>query len=130
MFFELRQYRALPGKRDELASYMEEVIIPFQVAKGMVITGTFRGEQEEDLYVWIRRFESEAEREALYTAVYQSDEWKNTIGPKVGALLDREKMVISRLTPMAKSVMHRGWRTGLHPQPTQPTDRHRRNAAA
>ena len=106
MFFELRQYRALPGKRDELASYMEEVIIPFQVAKGMVITGTFRGEQEEVLYVWIRRFESEAEREALYTAVYQSDEWKNTIGPKVGALLDREKMVISRLTPMAKSVMH------------------------
>lgn len=106
MFFELRQYRALPGKRDELAHYMEDVIIPFQTAKGMVITGSFTGEQEDDLYVWIRRFKDEAEREALYTAVYQSDEWKNTIGPKVGQLLDREKMVISRLSPMEKSVMH------------------------
>lgn len=106
MFFELRQYRARPGKRDELARYMEDVIIPFQTAKGMVITGSFTGEQDEDLYVWIRRFKDESEREALYSAVYQSDEWKSTIGPKVGELLDREKIVVTRLLPMAKSVMH------------------------
>ena len=106
MFFELRQYRALPGKRDELARFMEEVIIPFQVEKGMVITGTFTAEQDDDLYVWIRRFESEAEREKLYTAVYDSDEWKTTFGPKIRELLDREKMVVTRLSPMPKSVMH------------------------
>ncbi len=106
MFFELRQYRAWPGKRDDLAKYMEDVIIPFQTAKGMVITGSFVGEQEDDLYVWIRRFKDEAEREALYTAVYQSDEWKGTFGPKIGELLDREKIVVSRLTPMEKSVLH------------------------
>jgi hypothetical protein len=106
MFFELRQYQAFPGKRDELATYMEDVIIPFQVAKGMVITGSFTGEQDENLYVWIRRFENEAERETLYSAVYQSDEWKNTFGPKIGELLDREKIVVSRLEPMPKSVMH------------------------
>jgi len=105
MFYELRQYRALPGKRDELARYMEEVIIPFQVAKGMVISGSFTGEKEDDLYVWIRRFETEAEREALYAAVYQSDEWKTDIGPKIGTLLDREKMVVTRLEPMPKSVL-------------------------
>ena len=40
-----------PGKRDELARYMEEVIIPFQVAKGMVVSGTFTGETDPDLYV-------------------------------------------------------------------------------
>ncbi len=105
MFYELRQYRAKPGQRTDLANYMEEVIIPFQVAKGMVITGTFTGETDEDLYVWIRRFESESEREALYTAVYQSDEWKTTIGPTVVALLDREKIVVTRLEPMPKSVL-------------------------
>lgn len=105
MFYELRQYRAKDGKRAELASYMEDVIIPFQVGKGMVISGSFTGEKEEDLYVWIRRFENEAEREALYTAVYQSDEWKNVIGPKVGDMLDRDKIVVSRLEPMAKSVL-------------------------
>lgn len=106
MFFELRQYRAKPGKREELARYMEEVIIPFQIARGMVITGAFTGETEEDLYVWIRRFESEAEREKLYAAVYQDEEWKNVISGKVGELLDREKIVVTRLNPMPKSVMH------------------------
>ena len=105
MFYELRQYRAQPGKREELAHYMEDVIIPFQVGKGMVISGSFTGEKEDDLYVWIRRFESEAERETLYTAVYQSDEWKTVIGPKVGTMLDRDKIVVSRLEPMAKSVL-------------------------
>ena len=105
MFYELRQYRAKPGRRAELASYMEEVIIPFQVAQGMVITGTFTGETDEDLYVWIRRFESEAEKETLYTAVYQSEEWKTTIGPKVIDMLDREQIVVTRLEPMPKSVL-------------------------
>lgn len=106
MFFELRQYRAWPGKRDELARYMEEVIIPFQTAKGMVVMGSLTGEQEEDLYVWIRRFEDEAERERLYAAVYQSEEWKTTFGPRIGELLDREKIVVTRLTPMPRSVLH------------------------
>jgi hypothetical protein len=105
MFYELRQYRAKPGQREALARYMEDVIIPFQVGKGMVVTGSFTGETEEDLYVWIRRFENEAEREALYAAVYQSDEWKNTIGPTVIAMMDRDRAVISRLEPMPKSVL-------------------------
>jgi len=103
MFYELRQYRAKDGQRANLATYMEEVIIPFQVGKGMVITGAFTGETEDDLYVWIRRFENEAEREKLYAAVYQSDEWKTEFGPKFGDLLDREKIVVTRLEPMAKS---------------------------
>ena len=105
MFYELRQYRSKPGRRAELAQYMEETIIPFQVARGMVITGAFTGEKEEDLYVWIRRFESEAEREKLYAAVYQDPEWVSTIGPKVGEYLDRDKIVVTRLEPMPKSVL-------------------------
>ena len=105
MFYELRQYRSKPGQREALARYMEEVIIPFQVGKGMVVTGSFTGETEDDLYVWIRRFENEAEREALYEAVYQCDEWKNEIGPKIGAMLDRDRMVVTRLEPMPKSIL-------------------------
>ena len=52
---------------------MEEIIIPFQVSKGMVILGSFTGQEEDDLYIWVRRFEGEAERKALYEAVYESD---------------------------------------------------------
>ena len=54
--------------------------------------------------MWLRRFESEAEREALYKAVYESDFWKNEMSPKVGELLDRSKMNIQRLVATPKSV--------------------------
>ena len=46
-FYELRQYTVLPGKMDEWVKFMEDEIIPFQVAKGMVICGSFKGEEDE-----------------------------------------------------------------------------------
>lgn len=103
MFFELREYRSLPGQRENLLRYMEEVVIPFQLSKGMVVVGSFVGEQEEDLYVWIRRFESEEERERLYAAVYKSPEWVNEIAPPIGAMMDRERMVVRRIVPGPRS---------------------------
>jgi hypothetical protein len=98
-FYELRQYTVRPGKMDAWVKFMEEVIIPFQVGKGMVITASFKGETDDSVYVWLRRFESEAERERLYTAVYQSDEWKTAISPKVGELIDRETIKVQRIVP-------------------------------
>jgi len=106
MFFELRQYRVWPGKREEWVKLMEEKIIPFQVAQGMVVIGSFVGEQEEDLYVWIRRFESEEQRAELYAKVYESDYWKNEIAPLVPELMDRSRIVVTRLEPTPKSVIH------------------------
>jgi hypothetical protein len=106
MLYELRQYRAQPGRRDDLARFMEEVIIPFQSSKGMVIVASFVAEEEDDLFVWIRRFADEDDRVRLYEAVYQDDRWKNEIAPKVGELLDRPRMVITRLNPTPKSVLH------------------------
>ena len=82
-FYELRHYRVLPGKMDEWVRFMEEVIIPFQVARGMVICGSFRGESDDQTYIWLRRFDSEKQREQLYEAVYGSDEWKNDFSPRV-----------------------------------------------
>ena len=104
-FYELRQYKVLPGKMDEWVRIMEQEIIPFQVSKGMVICGSFRGETDESVYVWLRRFESEAEREALYQAVYQSDHWKNDIAPRVPECLDRSQIVVTRIVATPKSTM-------------------------
>jgi hypothetical protein len=105
MFFELRQYRTLPGQRNTWVKFMEEEIIPFQVAKGMVILGSFVGQEEDDLYVWIRRFESEEERERLYKAVYESEHWKNDIAPKIPAMLDRSAIKVTRIEATPKSVI-------------------------
>ena len=105
MLFELRLYRMRPGQRDAWVKFMEEVIIPFQISKGMVIVGSFVGEQDQDQYVWLRRFDSEEERVRLYQAVYESDHWKNTIAPRVGELIDREQIQVSRLQPTPKFVL-------------------------
>jgi hypothetical protein len=105
MFFELRQYHVRPGQRENWVKCMEEEIIPFQVKMGMVILGSFVGEEDESIYVWIRRFESEAERKRLYDAVYQSDYWKNEISPKVPTLIDREQIRVTRIVATPRSVI-------------------------
>ena len=106
MLFELRQYRLLPGQRDNWVKFADEVMIPFQRGKGMTVVGSFVGEQEDDLFVWIRRFDSEEQREELYRAVYESEEWKNDLAPRIGGMLDREKMLITRLIPTPGSDIH------------------------
>ena len=103
-FYELRQYKVLPGQMDEWVKVMEQEIIPFQVSLGMVITGSYRGETDDSVYVWLRRFESEAEREALYKAVYESEHWKTNIGPRIPQYLDRSAIVVTRIVSTPKSV--------------------------
>ncbi len=98
-FYELRQYKVRPGKMEEWLKVMEEEIIPFQVSKGMVITGSYRGEEDDSVYIWMRRFESEEAREKLYKAVYESDFWKNDMSPRIPDMLDRDAMLITRIVP-------------------------------
>ena len=105
MFFELKEYWAKPGQRDRYVKFHEEVVIPFQISKGMVIVGSFVDQEDEDHYVWMRRFSSEQERERLYTAVFESETWKNDIAPKSHELLDFERSLVTRIDPTPKSVM-------------------------
>lgn len=103
MFYEIRRYQAQPGRRGEWVRYMEDVVIPFQAERGMTVTASFVDEEDEDSYVWIRRFDDEEQRKRLYAAVYESDEWQQVIGPMVYELLIREKSVITRAIPTAAS---------------------------
>ena len=105
VLFELRQYKVRPGQQAKWVKFMEEVIIPFQASKGMVILGSFVDETDESVYVWIRRFRDEAEREAQYEAVYQSEEWTTKIGPQIPEMMDREGIAVRRLLPTPHSVL-------------------------
>ena len=67
--------------------------------------GSFVGEEEDGLYVWIRRFESEEERKRLYKEVYESDYWKNEIAPRVPEMLDRDAIEVKRIVATSKSVI-------------------------
>ena len=104
-FFELRIYQISPGKMNEWVSFMEKTIMPFQVSKGMVIHGSFTVEEDNDTYVWIRRFENEQERISLYKKVYESDEWLNGMDKTVEKLIDRSATVVKRLKSTDMSVM-------------------------
>ena len=103
MFYELRRYQARPGRRAELVALMEDTIIPYQASLGMDITASFVDEQDADIYIWMRRFESETEREELYAKVYQSEKWKNEIAPAIDAIFIRASIVVTRLVPTEKS---------------------------
>ena len=105
MFFELREYRTLAGQRQNWVNFMEEEIIPFQVSKGMTILASFVGEEEDDLYIWVRRFESEEQREKLYKAVYESDYWVNEVAPRIPDMMDRSKIVVRRIEATPRSVI-------------------------
>jgi hypothetical protein len=104
-FFELRQYRIKPGHHDDWIKLMEEEILPFQTSKGMVIVGSWWDEQDPEHYIWMRRFESEEERERQYEAVYQSDRWKNDISDRVGEIMDRSQIKVTRIEPTRMSVL-------------------------
>ena len=106
MFFELRQYRIKKGKMKQWVKYAEEVLLPFQISQGMVVVGTFVGLEEKDLFVWIRRFESERERKKLYKKVYESETWLKQIKPGVDKMLIRPKMVIITMKATSKSIIH------------------------
>lgn len=104
-FYELRQYKVLAGQMDAWLKVMEQEIIPFQVAKGMVICGSFQGETDASVYVWLRRFESEEQRVALYAAVYESDFWKQEMAPRIPQYLDRSAIVVTRIVPTSRSTV-------------------------
>lgn len=104
-FYELRQYRVRDGQRERWVAFMEEKIIPFQTARGMTIVGSWIDPAQPDLYVWMRRFESEEQRKALYAAVYEDPLWASEFRPAIGEMLDREKIVVTRLEATRKSPM-------------------------
>lgn len=105
MVVELREYKTLPGQRQSWVDYMEEVIIPFQRAKGMTIVGSFVGSEDENTYVWIRTFADESERTRLYAAVYQTPEWEDEISLRVAEMLDRDRIKVTLLDPTPASAI-------------------------
>jgi hypothetical protein len=105
MFLELRQYHVLPGQRDNWVKLFDEEIAPFQTKMGMDVVGSFVGEEDESVFVWIRRFADEEERKRLYAAVYESEHWKDEIAPRVPTMIDVEKIKVTRIVATPRSAI-------------------------
>ena len=106
MFFELRQYRIKPGQMERWVKFMDEKIVPYQVTKGMIVVGNFVATEEDNLYIWIRRFESEAQRQEAYQATYKDGDWAEEFAPLVDEMLDREKgLTVTLMAPTPGSII-------------------------
>lgn len=104
-FFELRQYQILDGQLDRWVAFMDKTLIPFQRSCGMIIVGSWFV-RETNQYVWIRRFESQADKERLYKAAYKNDTWLNELKPIVYEMLDRDhKLNVREMSPSPLSII-------------------------
>ncbi|ULH18312.1 NIPSNAP family protein (plasmid) [Deinococcus sp. KNUC1210] len=97
MFYEFRRYQVQQGQRDAWVKVMSEIIIPFQIGCGMDFVAEFIDDERPDDYIWMRRFESEAQREQLYAVVYGGQEWQDILAEH-GHLL-AAKPQVTRLIP-------------------------------
>ena len=105
MFFELRQYKTKPGKRASWVKVMEEKIIPFHASNGIVVVGSFTGQDDNDAYVWLRRFESKEQKDAFSKVIAESDYWQKEVGPDIQKMLDRDAMKVTPLEATPLSVV-------------------------
>lgn len=92
--FEVRTYPVFEGAMDEWSAFMEGTIVPFIEEKGMKVDAMFRAAEDQNVYVWIRRFDNEAHRQELYKAVYETDHWQTNIKPTVRRLVDVGNAVV------------------------------------
>jgi hypothetical protein len=104
MFFEIRRETAVKGKGKDLARYMDDEVIPMHQSRGMTVVASFTDEDDADAFVWIRRFESVQEREAIVDRVHADPRWISTIGPTVVPLVAAEAVTV-RLLPTPGSAL-------------------------
>jgi len=103
--YELRQYRVRDGKMQQWLELMEGEIMPFLATCKVTVAASFCALDDPNRYVWIRRFEDEADLKQKYRDVYESDHWLSTIKPRIGELIIREEAVVDKLSPTALSVL-------------------------
>ncbi len=84
---------------------MGEQVIPLHVEKGMEVVAAFVDLDDEDAYVWVRRFAHEDERRAVLDAVHDDPRWRDGIGPAVRDLLAPGRPSTTRLVPVDTEVL-------------------------
>jgi exosome complex RNA-binding protein Csl4 len=102
VFYEIRRETAVPGRGKELARWMDEQIIPVHEANGMVVVGAFIDTEDEDAFVWIRKFRDEEQREEVVARVHQDPVFESEIRPRLERIRAGDAVTV-RLAPTASS---------------------------
>jgi hypothetical protein len=81
---------------------MVEQVIPLHEAHGMTVVGSFVDADDEDAFVWIRRFRDADERQRVVQRVHQDPTFETAVGTRVPELLASDAVTV-RLVPTAGS---------------------------
>lgn len=84
--FELRRYRARPGRRDELIAMFEAHFRAAYEAAGATILASWTVPDEPDRWVWIRAFTDAAARRRALEGFYGGEVWSR-LGPACNATI-------------------------------------------
>lgn len=103
MLLEIRTYTLHPGKRPEFVAWFEEEVAPAMEAAGMTILGSFESIEDGDVFVYLRQFVDEEERNRLTAAFYESEAWLS--GMKDRALSLESYYKVSLVTSTRRSAM-------------------------
>jgi hypothetical protein len=102
VFYEIRRETAVPGRGRALARWMTEQVIPLHEAHGMQVVGAYADADDEDAFVWIRRFRDDEERARIVERVHQDPRFDETIRPRLGEMMAADAVTV-RLVPIADS---------------------------
>ncbi len=95
---EVRVYKILPGKMEAwLEFFHNELAGPMEEA-GMKITAAYTSLDDPDIFIWIREFPSEAEREPIRKKFYGSDLWQKDLKLRLRDTFDKVEKVYN-ITP-------------------------------
>lgn len=100
MVLEVRIYKIEPGKRDAFVELYDSELLPAQRELGLDVLGQFVSVEDDETFVWLRRFENEEERQLGWERFYGSDLWKNDLGPRANALMvESDNVLLVTPTP-------------------------------
>jgi hypothetical protein len=75
-------------------------VLPAQREFGLEVLGQFVSLDDAQTFVWLRRFNSQEERQRKWEEFYGSDLWKNTLGPRANPLMyDTSNVIAVEPTP-------------------------------
>ena len=93
---ELRQYRLVPGRRDELIELFEQRLLEPQEAAGMRVLGTFRDLDDPDRFVWLRGFPDMESRRQSLSAFYGGPVWRKHRQAANATMVDSDDVLLLR----------------------------------
>src|SRR5260370_2904789 len=99
MIVEVRTYKIKPGRRDDFIRFFEARSVPARQAHGMKILGRLIDLETSDRFVFLRAFPSLEARDAMKTAFYEGDLWKNELEGIAMPMLDSYEVVLTETTP-------------------------------